>query len=240
MTGQVPFDPYLIPGTNVLRNLAGATTEHQLSVIEHDLVGNRTIAFWENPPSVEGTLAQLRDIHHFLFQDIYEWAGEIRTIDMGKGDGLPFQPLELFDVGARYAERVLSDNHMLCGLSREQFIERLSENYDNFNILHPFREGNGRAQRAFWSLIAGQAGWYINWAGTTQAVNDLASITARNTGDRTLLEEMFASIVEKPSDDPAIALLPHAYAFEDTLSYAYSFNEDVHYRGIPYRTEQGE
>ena len=44
---------------------------------------------------------------------MYDWAGEIRTIDMGKGEGLPFQPLELFDIGVRYSEGVLRGDNLL-------------------------------------------------------------------------------------------------------------------------------
>jgi hypothetical protein len=78
------FDPYLIPGTNVLRNLVGATDEDALAAAENDLCSARAAILRENLPPAEGTLEQLRRIHRFLFQDVYDWAGEIRTIDMGK------------------------------------------------------------------------------------------------------------------------------------------------------------
>lgn len=93
------FDPYLIPGTNVLRNFVGATDEDALAAAENDLCSARAAILREDLPPAEGTLEQLRRIHRFLFQDVYDWAGEIRTIDMGKGEGLPFQPLELFSMG---------------------------------------------------------------------------------------------------------------------------------------------
>lgn len=98
------FDPYLIPGTNVLRNLVGATDKDALAAAENDLCSARAAILRENLPPAEGTLEQLRRIHRFLFQDVYDWAGEIRTIDMGKGEGLPFQPLELFSIGVHYSE----------------------------------------------------------------------------------------------------------------------------------------
>ena len=78
---------------------------------------------------------------------MYDWAGEIRTIDMGKGEGLPFQPLELFSIGVHYSEGVLRGDDLLKDLGHEEFVKRLSVSYNNFNILHPFREGNGRTQR---------------------------------------------------------------------------------------------
>ena len=106
------FDPYLIPGTNVLRNLVGATDEDALAAAENDLCSARAAILRENLPSAEGTLEQLRRIHRFLFRDVYDWAGEVRTIDMGKGEGLPFQPLELFSIGVRYSEGAVSYTHL--------------------------------------------------------------------------------------------------------------------------------
>lgn len=152
------FDPYLIPGTNVLRNLVGATDEDALAAAENDLCSARAAILRENLPPAEGTLEQLRRIHRFLFQDVYDWAGEIRTIDMGKGEGLPFQPLELFSIGVHYSEGVLRGDDLLKDLGHEEFVKRLSVSYNNFNILHPFREGNGRTQRIFWEIIAREAG----------------------------------------------------------------------------------
>lgn len=75
---RVP-DPYLIPGTNVLRNLVGATDEDALAAAENDLCSARAAILREDLPPAEGTLEQLRRIHRFLFQDVYDWAGEIRV-----------------------------------------------------------------------------------------------------------------------------------------------------------------
>ncbi|MCZ4465049.1 cell filamentation protein Fic, partial [Bifidobacterium longum subsp. longum] len=75
------FDTYLIPGTNVLRNLIGATTVTELEAAENDLVSARMLEFQSNLPVAQGTLRQLQQIHRQLFQDIYDWAGQIRTVD---------------------------------------------------------------------------------------------------------------------------------------------------------------
>ena len=60
-----------------------------------------------NLPVAQGTLRQLQQIHRQLFQDIYDWAGQIRTVDIVKGSSQVFQPLAFFDVGVQYAERIL-------------------------------------------------------------------------------------------------------------------------------------
>ena len=132
---------------------------------------------------------------------MYGWAGEIRTIDMGKGEGLPFQPLELFDIGVRYSEGVLRGDNLLKGLGREEFVRRLSISYNNFNILHPFREGNGRTQRIFWEIIAREAGWHFDWGLIDKRTNDQAPIEGMQWNDLHLLEDMFGRIV-KPLSEP--------------------------------------
>ena len=195
------FDPYLIPGTNVLRNLVGATDEDALAAAENDLCSARAAILREDLPPAEGTLEQLRRIHRFLFRDVYDWAGEVRTIDMGKGEGLPFQPLELFSIGVRYSEEVLRADDLFKGLGHEEFVKRLSVSYNNFNILHPFREGNGRTQRIFWEIIAREAGWHFDWGLIDKRTNDQASIAGMQRNDLRPLEDMFRRIV-KPLSEP--------------------------------------
>lgn len=55
------------------------------------------------------------------------------------------------------------DPYLVPDTDHDTFVKRLSVNYDNFNVLHPFREGNGRTQRMFWDLIAQAAGWHFDW-----------------------------------------------------------------------------
>lgn len=84
-------DPYLISGTNVLWNLVGATDEDVLAVAENDLCSARAAMLRENLPPAEGTLEQLRRIHRFLFQDMYDWAGGDMNHrhEQGRGPSLP-------------------------------------------------------------------------------------------------------------------------------------------------------
>ncbi len=202
------IDPYLIPGTGVLCNLVDAHSEQTLTDAENDWVTFRFLQLQTTPLTAEGTVKQLQWIHRFLFRDVYEWAGQIRTIDMSKGGGSVFQPLQLFATGVRYAESTLQDDHMLQGLSRGRFIERLAVNYDNFNTLHPFREGNGRTQRVFWTLIARDAGWGLNWTQISKRENDIASFIAHENVDYRLLTRMFETITQPLPPGQDQRLLP--------------------------------
>lgn len=83
------FDPYLIPGTNVLRNLVGATDEDALAAAENDLCSARAAILREDLPSAEGTLGQLRRMHRFLFRDVYDWAGRYEPSTWARARGFP-------------------------------------------------------------------------------------------------------------------------------------------------------
>ncbi|WP_260425043.1 Fic family protein [Arachnia propionica] len=80
-------------------------------------------------------------------------------------------------------------------MNREQFIERLAHHYDQFNYVHPFREGNGRAQRVFWNRVARDAGWQLDWRTVHGATNDQASRAAAEQQDFGPLCQMFDQIV---------------------------------------------
>ena len=84
----------------------------------------------------------------------------------------------------------------LQGLSKDEFINRLAYFYDQLNYIHPFREGNGRAQRVFWTRLAKDANYEIDWSLVVGDENDEASRIAAETMDLSKLEVMFAKIVK--------------------------------------------
>lgn len=81
------------------------------------------------------------------------------------------------------------------GLSRDRFVERLAYHYDQLNHLHPFREGNGRTQRIFWSRVAHDAGWHLDWLAVTGPENDAACRTAAEAGDLSALVALLGQVV---------------------------------------------
>jgi cell filamentation protein len=200
MTGSDGFlDPYLDPGTGLLRNRVGARTKDALEEAEGDLSFTRLMQLMEHPPKSSGDLAELQAIHRYLFQDVYEWAGQVRTVDIRKnveGAGF-FLPVAMIDRAASFAATELRDENMLRGLAQDRFIERLAYHYEQFNYIHPFREGNGRAQRVFWNRITRDAGWQLDWRPVQGSANDQACRAASDQQDFAPLREMFSQIVTK-------------------------------------------
>ena len=190
-------DPYLDPATGILKNLVGAATQAELDAVEGDLVPIRALRLAAEPPKPTGDLAELRAIHRFLFSPIYGWAGELRTVDIRKnveGAGY-FVPVSMIERAAGFAAEELRADDDLRGMDRATFIARLAHHYDQFNYIHPFREGNGRTQRWMWDRVARDAGWRLSWLGVSGAINDAASRIAADDQDLAPLIEMFDRVV---------------------------------------------
>jgi cell filamentation protein len=192
-------DPYLDPTTGLLRNRLNALTPDTLDQAEADLTEARTAELARRPVSVTADLTQLTSIHRRLFQDVYDWAGQLRIVDIHKGDEdstQAFMPVSrlLHAAGLVFAE--LAEEKQLPGLSKSQFVDRLAHHYDQVNYLHPFREGNGRTQRLFWSQISESAGYVLDWRRTTGEVNDRASREAMEHQDFTQLKAMLDEVVQ--------------------------------------------
>lgn len=199
MDSTEPVDPYLDPETGLLRNKVGARTRTALDEAEGDLSFARLVQLMDRPVRPTGDLDELRAIHRHLFQDIYDWAGQLRTVDIRKSvEGAQFfLPVSMIERAAVFAERELRADNMLCGMSRDHFIERLAYHYDSFNYIHPFREGNGRTQRVFWTRIACDAGWRLDWHGVYGSANDRASRAAAEKRDLGPLQDMFNQVVSE-------------------------------------------
>jgi cell filamentation protein len=191
------LDPYLDPETGILRNLVGARTRDSLDDAEGSLSFARLVQLMDRPPKPTSDLVELRAIHRHLFQDLYDWAGQIRTVDIRKNvEGAEFfLPSGMIERASVFAAGELHSENALRGLGRGHFIDRLAYHYDQVNYIHPFREGNGRVQRVFWNRIALAAGWQLDWRPVHGDVNDRASRAASDQRDLGPLRAMFDQIV---------------------------------------------
>jgi len=201
------IDPYLNPSTGVLRNLVGATSYDELANAEGELVTFRTGEFLEKLPiKVTGSLGDLKAIHRWLFQDVYDWAGQTRTVEIRKlGENSQFfLPSTNIEMGVNWAQGELAKDGMLKGMDKRTLVQRLSFHYDNYNFAHPFREGNGRTQRLSWTLICHDAGFDLDWRKVSGEENDEASRLAAEELDRTGLESMFDKIATPCDPDVPI------------------------------------
>lgn len=191
-------DPYLARGTTVLANRLGIIDQDALDEAEADLVEARSIQLrYAGDPAVS-RFDRLLLIHGHLFQDVYPWAGQLRTVDIVKAVddcSEPFMPVSMLRFAAGNVFRDLERESYLAGLKLEAFVDRLSDFYDQVNYLHPLREGNGRTQRIFWSELARNAGYDIDWTVVSAAENNAACRAAMEERNFEPLQSMFARAV---------------------------------------------
>jgi cell filamentation protein len=147
-------DPYLIPGTKVPRNRLGISDARKLDRIERRLVADRIA---EGAPVGAFDLTHLCAIHRHLFQDVYDWAGELRTVEINKG-GHQFQFRRYIQTGMSDVHRCLVQSKFLRTLGPDGFAQQAGVIIGDVNYIHPFREGNGRAQAQYLKQLAAQAG----------------------------------------------------------------------------------
>jgi cell filamentation protein len=189
----VSWDPYLDLQHGVLRNKLGSTDPGELAQIEAELTAYRLIELNLDPLPGDYDLAHLQALHRYIFGDVYDWAGQLRTVSIGKG-ALYCLPSELVTTADALFGRLARDQY-LRGRDRAGFVDGATALLAGLNNLHPFREGNGRVQRAFLGQSAHAAGFMIRWADLDRETNDTASAAAHRHGDTTLLHAMLAELV---------------------------------------------
>ena len=143
-----------MPGTAILRNKLAIMDQRKLDRAERLFVVQRTI---EGPPAGSFDLIHLKSIHRHLFQDIYDWAGEIRTVEIAK-ESRPFQFIRFIETGMADVQRRLSNQSFLKHLSEKDFCEQAAKIIGDVNYVHPFREGNGRTQLEYLRQLAETVG----------------------------------------------------------------------------------
>jgi cell filamentation protein len=134
-------------------------------------------------------------IHRRVFGDIYDWAGQLRTVAIAKGTW--FCLPQYIESAAAEVFRALQGDNLLRGLPRDVFTERLTHYLGEVNAVHPFREGNGRAQRAFFEQLASDAGFILDWQ-HLDADRNVAASAAIMRGDPTLMRKMLDELVREP------------------------------------------
>lgn len=168
-------DPYLRP-SGVLDNLLDIDEPEALARAEARAVVARELVLYRSPVVSETwDVDHLRAVHRWLFGDVYSWAGEFRRIDIIKGE-THFASVEFLEsAGSDLLRRRLDPGRRLRRLDREGSIRECSGLLAELNLLHPFREGNGRTQRASIQLVAADAGWVIDWSQIAPPENVAAS-----------------------------------------------------------------
>lgn len=193
MTGSM--DPYLNPGTSVLKNLRDIRDSGALERFEAEATSRRLIELIHSPaPTGLFDVPHHRAIHWRIFQDVYRWAGQFRTVNISKGGQL-FGAAAFIEPALSGVLEKLPRENFLRGTDRESFSRRAGFYLGEINAIHPFREGNGRTQREFIRQLGLDAGFSIDWSRITRDRMIAASRVGFQTGDSAGLATLILSSI---------------------------------------------
>ena len=140
-------DPYVYPHTNILKNLANIQDEEELSCMEAEYTSLRLAELVTKESASHFNFLSLCDMHRYIFQDVYEWAGEIRVINIEKN-----------------VTNILDDMNKVLWktLSVAEASRIFSEYLAKLWRVHPYREGNTRTIITFCSQFIESKGFYVD------------------------------------------------------------------------------
>ena len=183
-------DPYCYKGTDVLKNKARLRNAERLSDFELEMT---TLRASDPLPAGRFDPKHYCAVHRYLFQDVYAWAGRYRTVRTSKGGNHFCFPEHIEREMARLFVR-LHAPAFTGGASRREFVSAASDFLAELNVIHCFREGNGRSQLAFLALVGGRAGHRLQ----LDAIDDKAFLRAMITsfsGNTRALEKELSRLI---------------------------------------------
>ncbi len=177
---------YCYPGTEVLKNKLNIHKREDLLFYETKITAAKLLSLRRKGVTGDFSVKHLKQIHYTLFEDIYPFAGEFRTENIAKGS-FRFAEWEYIEEQCNILLERLQKENTLQGLNKRAFVGRLSFYMAELNVLHPFREGNGRTIREFIRQLALKNGYILN----------LTKVDAK-----TILEACMISVVDlNPLED---------------------------------------
>jgi len=162
----VLHDKYCYPDTDVLINLLNIHDADLLAEAEAEITAVRYQTYLSSVrPLADFTFEHLQFLHIHLFQDLYSWAGQIRDVDLAKGT-------TRFCTSSRVEAEALKWFKQLPALahiqSQQQLVEKIADMFCELNLIHPFRDGNGRTQRFFFEELLFALGYDLTWPEISQ------------------------------------------------------------------------
>ena len=153
---------YCYPDSNVLKNKLNIRDNKLLKTAEEEITLIKQMELLKNPIKGNFSKAHFMNIHKFIFEDIYSFAGKIRREQISKADTM-FYPPNLIDRELDKVFAKIKEKNMLKETDKEKVFDNLAYVMAELNIIHPFREGNGRSIREFIRLMAKRMGYDLNW-----------------------------------------------------------------------------
>ena len=191
-------------GTTCLINKLDIRDEKQLDIVESQITVAKISILQHNPIEGNFDFEHYKAIHKFIFEDLYDWAGIPRTVDISKKGTFFVAAKNIDEIATACFERLKNQNYFK-NLELDDFVEKITDFYCVTNNLHPFREGNGRTQRVFLSQLALNAGYEMDFANMDTDELMVATIQAANGVD-TYLKNVLREIIKPVEPDFDISM----------------------------------
>lgn len=175
---------YCYPDTNVLKNKLNIKDNELLKKAEEEITSVKQLELLQNPIKGNFTKTHLFSIHKFIFEDIYVFAGKIRKEQISKADTL-FYPPGLVDSELDKVFVKIKEDRMIKEKDKNKIFDNLAYVMAELNIIHPFREGNGRAIREFIRLMAKKTDLNLNWGNAPK--NEILEASIKSVDDYKVL-----------------------------------------------------
>ena len=182
-------------GTTCLVNKLGIRDGKKLSEIEAQITFAKAAMLEETPIDDDFGFEHFKKIHEFLLCDLYEWAGQVRTVDISKKRTKFLDASSIESIGTKCFAKVREG--YFEDLPFDEFVKRIAEFYNDVNYIHPFREGNGRTQRIYFAQLIRHYGYDINFADVDTDELMIATIQA-SSGVIDFLVEFFENSIIIP------------------------------------------
>ena len=188
---------YCYPNSNVLKNKLNITDNSVLKTAEEEITLIKQMELLKNPIKGNFTKAHLMNIHRFIFEDIYSFAEKLRREQISKADTM-FYPPNLIDRELDKVFAKIKEKNMLRESDKEKAFDNLAYVMAELNIIHPFREGNGRSIREFIRLMAKRMGYDVNWGNVDK--EELLSASIQSVDDYKVLVNVLKKATNSNGD----------------------------------------
>ncbi len=152
---------YCYPNTEVLRNKLNIKDIKKLQIYEAKITAAKSLGLRKKGITGDFDVKHIKQIHKYLFEDIYPFAGEFRTENIAKGE-FRFAQFEYIETELESLLNKLKKEEYLQGLNKKDLATKLAYYLAELNVLHPFREGNGRTNREFIRQLALKNGYQLD------------------------------------------------------------------------------
>ena len=185
---------YCYKNSNTLINKLNIHDEKLLHKYEAKITAAKSLALRQKGITGNFDMEHFKEIHRYLFEDIYPFAGKLRDENISKGE-FRFAGFEYIEQELKRLLMELKEENYLEGLTKEDLAKRLAYYLSELNVLHPFREGNGRTTREFIRQLALKNGYRLNLGKVLP--QEMLKASIESIIDTTHLEKLLNECLEK-------------------------------------------